>query len=76
MALTEQHQLSGADEGPDGGGAAQTPAAGQPGETQDTQTERGFPQSPGPAAGIPLLRSVRTVTEGGTVHTTLIFTSS
>lgn len=55
-APTEQQQLSGADEGPHRRGPAQTPPARQPREAQNPQAERGFPQSPGPAAGIPLLK--------------------
>lgn len=55
-APTEQQQLSGADEGPHRRSQAQTPSTGQPREAQNPQAERGFPQSPGPAAGIPLLK--------------------
>lgn len=56
-ALTEQQQLSGTGEGPDCGRQTQTPSARQPGEAQNPQAERGNPQSPGPAAGIPLLNA-------------------
>lgn len=53
--LTEQQQLPGADKGSHRRSQTQASSARKPGEAKNPQAERGLPQSPGPAAGIPLL---------------------